>query len=551
MKERLQKEIDQALAHLAREGWFPITAAPATALTIPKRPEHGDYATNAAMALGKIAGKNPRDLAAALVNALGDAGGLIERAEIAGPGFINFFVRSAGLFDVLGRVETEGDAYGRTDTGAGRRVLVEFVSANPTGPLHIGHGRGAVNGDVLASLLDWAGHAVEREYYINDAGLQIQTLGRSTWLRYRQIIEGKIEPLPEGLYQGDYMLDHARALREERGDGVGEDAIPEISLWTGGRILLEILDDLGKLGVRFDRCFSEKTLHDDGTVAAKLAFLRDAGHAFDLDGALWFRTTEFGDDKDRVLIKSNGEKTYLAADVAYHANKIDRGFDELVDIWGADHHGYVARMRAAIAALGKSPDMLTVMLIQMVNLLRAGERVSMSTRAGEFYTLQELREEVGADAVRWFFLMRRYDAQLDFDVDLAKEQSNKNPVFYVQYMHARICSIFAKAAEAGVAVPCFADVDVTKLVEPEEIQIAQLIAEMPHIIAKSALEREPHRLTVYLSELAGTFHPYYFKHRILTDDAALSAARLALCAAVKQTTKNALAVLGISAPETM
>lgn len=550
MKEQLAAKIGEALARSAAK-WGTEAPVPDVQLTIPKHADHGDYATNVAMMFAKTVGKNPREIATALVDELGDAGGLVRRADIAGPGFINLFVNTASVFEVVRRVEAEGSSFGRTTAGAGKRVLVEFVSANPTGPLHIGHGRGAVVGDALASLLDASGFAVEREYYVNDAGLQIQTLGRSTVLRYRQLIDGKSGPLEQGLYQGDYMIDHARALRAERGDGVTDADIPEISLWTGGRILREILDDLAALGVRFDRCFSEKTLYDAGTVDATLSTLRDGGFAFDDEGALWLDTVRFGDEKNRVLVKSNGEKTYLAGDVAYHANKIDRGFDELIDIWGADHHGYVARMKAAIAALGRDPNALSVLLIQMVSLMRGGERVSMSTRAGEFYTLRELREEVGRDSTRWFFLMRRYDAQLDFDVDLAKERSNKNPVFYVQYMHARICSIFAKAAEAGVAIPRAADVDFAKLTAPEEVELAQRLAELPNVVTQSALMREPHRLTVYLSELAGLFHPYYFQHRILTDDAALTAARLALCAAVKRATANALAILGINAPETM
>ncbi len=550
MKEQLAARIGEALGRAATK-WGTDARVPDVQLTIPKHADHGDYATNVAMMFAKAVGKNPREIATALVEELGDADGLVRRCEIAGPGFINLFVNTASVFEVVRRIEAEGANFGRTTAGAGKRVLVEFVSANPTGPLHIGHGRGAVVGDALANLIAAAGFAVEREYYVNDAGLQIQTLGRSTVLRYRQLIEGKTGPLEQGLYQGDYMIDHARALRAERGDGVTEADIPEISLWTGGRILREILDDLEALGVRFDRCFSEKTLYDAGTVDATLRTLREGGFAFDDDGALWLDTMRFGDEKNRVLVKSNGEKTYLAGDVAYHADKIARGFDELIDIWGADHHGYVARMKAAIASLGLDPNALSVLLIQMVSLMRGGERVSMSTRAGEFYTLQELREEVGRDATRWFFLMRRYDAQLDFDVDLAKEQSNKNPVFYVQYMHARICSIFAKAAEAGVAIPRAADVDFAKLAAPQELEIAQRLAELPNIVTQSAQGREPHRLTVYLSELAGLFHPYYFQHRILTDDAALTAARLALCAAVKQATANALAILGIAAPEAM
>ncbi|MCZ7586913.1 MAG: arginine--tRNA ligase [Deltaproteobacteria bacterium] len=550
MKEKLTGIIKSALGELAAEGLVPGGGAEPQ-LSIPKHEGHGDYATNVALSLAKSAGKPPRAIAEALAEKIGDGGGLLSRVEIAGPGFLNFFLRKAGLFDVVKRIEEQGDAFGRVDAGAGRRVLVEFVSANPTGPLHVGHGRGAVQGDALASVLAAAGYAVAREYYVNDAGVQIQNLGRSTFLRYRQLIEGRDEPLPEGLYQGDYIRDHARALREERGDGVTEDDVPEISQWTAQRILAEIDGDLGALGVRFDGYFHEHTLYDAGAVDRCLDDLRARDLAYEQDGALWFRTTKFGDEKDRVLVKSGGEKTYLAADIAYHADKLRRGYDELIDIWGADHHGYIPRMKAAIEALGKNPDTLSVMLIQMVSLLRAGERVSMSTRAGEFVTLRDLTDEVGADATRFFFLMRRYDSQLDFDVDLAKEQSNKNPVYYVQYMHARVCSIYAKMAQEGRAAPAPSDEDFARLTEPEEAQIAQFLAELPDVVARAAQSREAHRLTTYLSDLAGMFHPYYFKHRVLVDDERLMSARLRLCTAVRQVTRNVLGILGLSAPETM
>jgi arginyl-tRNA synthetase len=551
MKEKLTSFIEKALVELTADGVLPEGPRPEVALTIPKQAEHGDYATNVAMAIAKGSKRNPRETAKAILDKLGDAGGLVVRAEIAGPGFLNFFLKKQNLFDVLGAIEKQGDKFGHLEDGHGKKVLVEFVSANPTGPLHVGHGRGAVTGDALSSVLSAAGFQVEREYYINDAGVQIQTLGRSTWLRYRQLIEGKIDPLPEGFYQGDYIIDHAKDLRAQRGDGLTEADIPEISQWTGSRIMQEIIDDMAGLGVRFEHYFSETSLHKRGVVEAKLDDLRARGLAYDQDGALWFASTRFGDDKDRVLIKSSGEKTYLAADVAYHAEKLDRGYDELIDIWGADHHGYVPRMKAAVQALGRSPETLTCMLIQMVSLLRSGERVRMTTRGGEFVTLKELTGEVGKDATRFFFLLRRYDSHLDFDIDLAKEQSNKNPVYYVQYMHARICSIFGKAAEAGVAVPEFADIDASKLTEAEESAIAQHLAEFPPIVRRSAQAREPHRLTAYLNELAGMFHPYYFKYRIIGEDRATSAARLHLCKCVRQVTRNALTILGISSPESM
>ncbi|MBZ0273315.1 arginine--tRNA ligase [bacterium] len=581
MKDRLAENISAVLAALAADSYFPNAAPPNVELTIPKLEAHGDYATNVALIAAKGAGKNPHDVAREIVKRLGDAGGLIERTQIAGPGFINFFLKKAGLFDVIRRVAAERYHFGRVDDGADRRVLVEFVSANPTGPLHIGHGRGAVTGDALSRVLAAAGFHVSREYYINDAGVQIETLGRSTWLRYRQLIDKKNEPLADGLYQGAYIREHARALRAERGGGLTEADIPMIAQFAAGRILKEIEDDLAAIGVTFDHFYSERSLHERGLVRQKLEALKASGLAFEQDGALWFRSTHYGDEKDRVLVKSTGETTYLAADVAYHGDKIDRGFDQLIDIWGADHHGYIARMKAAIGALGRDPHMLTCLLIQMVNLLRGGERVSMSTRAGEFVTLRELTGEVGADATRFFFLMRRHDSQLDFDVDLAKDRSNKNPVFYVQYMHARICSVFAKAAEAGIDVPDAdailaagaggdnigdampivetilakpkgdAGINLSRLGESEEVQIAQHLAELPNVVRRAALDREPHRLTVYVMELAGMFHPYYFQHRIISDDAELTRTRLAFLWAIRQATRNVLAILGISAPETM
>jgi len=551
MKDRLVKHIEKVLSDLSAEGAFGEASPPEVTLSIPKREAHGNFATNVALALGKAAGKNPREIAGMIKERLGDAGGLVARSEVAGPGFLNFFLQSGGLFSVLERIEREGDAFGRVPDGKDRRVLVEFVSANPTGPLHIGHGRGAVHGDALASVLDAGGFSVSREYYINDAGVQIANLGRSTFLRYRQLIEGKDEPLPEGLYQGDYVREHALALRKERGDGLTREDVPDIAAWTAARIQAEIVDDLAALGVRMDTYFSEKSLYERGVVDEKISALSDQGLAYEEDGALWFKTTAFGDEKDRVLVKSSGEKTYIAADMAYHADKFDRGFEELIDVWGADHHGYVARMKAAVQAMGRPPEAFTAMLVQMVNLVRSGERVSMSTRAGEFVTLRELVDEVGKDATRFFFLARRYDSQLDFDIDLAKEQSNKNPVFYVQYMHARVHSLFSKAAAEGVTPPRFADIDPALLDQAEEARIARHLAELPEVVRRSSQSREPHRLTTYLSDLAGMFHPYYFKHRILGEDRGLTAARLHLCGAVGQVARNALAILGISAPESM
>ncbi len=552
MKDKLIEIIEKAVADFAAKNLPEGVKPPKVGVSIPKHEGQGDYAANIAMPLAGLAKMKPLDIAEKIVAFIAIADP-IEKIEIAPPGFINFFLKSTGHFDVLGRIEKEGNEYGRVDAGKGRRVLLEFVSANPTGPLHVGHARGAVFGDALAAVMQAGGFDVEKEYYVNDAGLQIKNLGRSTFERYRQLIDGEIKPLEDkNLYQGEYIVDHARVLREQRGDGLTEDDIPEIALWTAGRILDQIRGDLDAIGVNIEVYFSEKSLHDSGAVRKMIEDLRARDLAYDKDGALWFRSEDlWPGDSDRVLIKSGGEATYLTSDIAYHGDKINRGFDEMIDVWGADHHGYIPRMKAAIKALGKEPEMLSCMLIQMVNLTRGDERVSMSTRAGEFVTLREVVDEVGKDAARFFFLMRRHDSQLDFDLDLAKEQSNKNPVFYVQYMHARICSIFKKAAEEGVTVPAFADFDAAKLVEPEETQIAQHLLQFPEVVQRAAEQREPHRIPAYLSELAGMFHPYYFKHRIVGDDPALSAARLHLCGAVRRVTQNALALLGINAPETM
>ncbi len=553
MKEKLIAIIQEAVESFAAKHLEEGVKLPQVGVTIPKHKAHGDYATNIAMPLAGIAKMKPRDIAEELVSIIGDGGGLIEKTEIAGPGFINYFVKTGSHFDILRRIEKEGDSFGRVDAGKGIKVLLEFVSANPTGPLHVGHARGAVFGDALASIMNAGGYKVTKEYYINDAGLQIKNLGLSVFERYRQLISDEIKPLEnKDLYQGEYIIDHARALREKRGDDLSEEDIPELALWAAERILEEIRGDLAAIGVKIENYFSEKSLHDSGAIKKMLDDLREKDLVYEKDGALWFRSGDlWPGDEDRVLIKSGGEATYMTSDIAYHAEKIGRGFDEMIDVWGADHHGYIPRMKAAIKALGKPPEMLTLMLIQMVNLTRGSERISMSTRAGKFVTLREVVKEVGKDAARFFFLMRRHDSQLDFDLDLAKEKSNQNPVFYVQYMHARICSIFAKAREGGVEIPSFDNIDTASLIESEETQIAQHLSQFPEVVRRAALQREPHRLTRYLSELAGMFHPYYYKHRIVGEDPALSAARLHLCGAVRQVARNALAMIDINAPVSM
>lgn len=551
MKSQLALLIKQAAQNLIHQGVIPAeTQLPDIRISIPKERKFGDYSSNLAMILAKKAGMPPRDIAAKLIEILGDGEGIISRAEIAGPGFINFFVDPAGMFDVLKKIEAMGDDYGKSDAGGGRKVQVEFVSANPTGPLHVGHGRNAVYGDTLAAIMNAAGYDTYKEYYINDAGFQIQTLGKSTFLRYRELLDEKID-IPEGYYVGDYLVGVAEKLREEKGDDLAEEDVPEIALFAAEVILGMIRNDCANVGVLFDNWFSEKTLHDAGRISQTLENLKQEKTAYDKDGALWFNTTQYGDDKDRVLIKSDGQKTYFAADVAYHADKYERGFDMAINVWGADHHGYIPRMKAAVMAMGKDPDDLDILLIQLVTLTRGGEVQQMSTRSGQFVPLSELAGEVGKDALRYFYLMRRHDAQLEFDIDLALEQSNKNPVFYVQYMHARVCSIFAKAEKMEVVVPSAEDAALSRLEQPEEKELARHLAEFPRLIADSARYREPHRLIGYMHELATKFHHYYHHNRVISEDSELTGARLVLCKTARQVLKNALTLAGINAPVTM
>jgi len=551
VKERLEALLKQALIKAADKNLISVDLPfPPLRVTAPKEKEHGDFTSNAALVLAKSAKMDRGKLAELLVSCIEDADGIIEKVEIAMPGYINFFVKPAGLFEIIGVIERQGKDFGCRVIGSPEKVMVEFVSANPTGPLHVGHGRGAAFGDALANLLEFAGHSVFREYYINDSGLQIQTLGNSVWLRYKELL-GETIRFPDDHYKGAYIVDLAKKLLHEKGTGLTETDLPQIVLYAADQILNEIKADLARFNVHFDNWFSERTLYEKDSVTATLNGLRRKGLAYESDGALWFAASKFGDEKDRVLIKSSGEKTYLAGDIAYHSNKLRRGFERLIDIWGSDHHGYVSRMKAGIQALGKDPEALQVLLIQMVHLTRGGEKISMSTRAGTFVTLEEVYQEVGVDAARYMFLTRRHDAQLEFDLELAKELSSKNPVYYVQYMHARICSIFKKALEANIPIPSVKDIEISALQLEEEAQIARRLAEFPELIRQAAVDYEPHRLTTYLYELANKFHTYYYNHRVLADDPAITAARLALCSAVRIVTQNALKILGVSAPESM
>ena len=554
MKDRLKQIIADALGRCYEQGVLHSKVLPEIVLEVPSRPEHGDFATNLAMILAKEEKKAPRQIAEILVRALGEGDGLCSRVEIAGPGFINFFLQRQCWYEILDEVMRQGGGFGRSTFGNGKRVQVEFVSANPTGPLHIGHGRGAATGDAVAAVLEAAGYQVQREYYINDAGNQVALLGRSIHLRLREL-RGESIDFPEDGYRGDYIRDIARELLRERGDEIAalpeEEAVEACGNFGIAYVLRWIEGDLKEFGISFDNWYSERSLYERGLVEKELAKLKEHGLTYEKEGALWFRTTDYGDDKDRVLIRSEGTPTYFASDVAYHMEKFERGFEKVIDIWGADHHGYIPRMKAVLAGLGHAPDDLEVLLIQMVNLLRGGEPVTMGKRSGEFVTLRDVIDEVGRDACRFFFLMRRSDSQLDFDLELAKQQSTENPVFYVQYAHARICSINRNAKEQGVALPPVGEADFGPLDLPEELALAKMLSRYPETVEGAARQLEPHRIVFYLQELAALFHSYYNRQRVLVEDEALSKARLYLVNSVRIVLENALLLLGVSAPEQM
>jgi arginyl-tRNA synthetase len=556
LKATITEVLSRAVEAAAGKGLFGSDDLPAPGLEMARDRKFGDYATNIAMVLASRAKTNPRKLAEELLPLISEADmdQIIGKAEIAGPGFINLTMSGNYWGSALRGIMSEGADFARSNAGGGKKVQVEFVSANPTGPLHVGHGRGAVLGDALARIMEAAGFEVQREYYVNDAGNQIETLGQSVYARYVELF-GRDSSLPEGGYQGDYIRELASEIRAGHGDRYldmpTEEAVPEMARLAAASILDDIRLDLEEFGVLFDLWFSERTLFDDGAVQASLEELEEAGHLFREDDALWFRTTDTGDDKDRVVIKSDGSYTYFASDVAYHINKYQRGFDRVINIWGADHHGYIPRMKAAVQAAGRSASDLDIVLVQLVNLLRKGEQVAMSTRAGQFVTLRAVREEVGRDAARFTFLTRKSDSKLDFDLELAKEKSNDNPVFYVRYAHARICSILRNAAEAGLSVPRADDVDLELLTLVEEKELIRHIAALPDVVEGAALALEPHRLTNYLRDLATTLHGYYYHHRVISDDNATSMARLALVTGVKTAVATALGLLGVSAPERM
>jgi arginyl-tRNA synthetase len=552
MKDRLRQQIISALQACFDNCTLHSGVIPAVQVEIPGNPEHGDYATNLAMSMARSEKKPPRQIAEALAAQLGGCD-FLSKVEVAGPGFINFTLAPSCWYEVLDDIATNGALFGFSQFGQGRKVQVEFVSANPTGPLHIGHGRGAAVGDAVAAILQAAGYDVQREYYVNDAGNQVATLGRSIWMRVREQL-GESIMFPEDGYQGEYIRDLAAKLRTEDpavAKLMEQEAIKRCSAFGVSKVLDWIAEDLRMFGITFDNWFSEQSLYDRNMVDIELSRLSDRGLSYEQDGALWLRTTQFGDDKDRVLIKSDGSPTYFASDVAYHMEKFDRGFDRVIDVWGADHHGYVPRMKAVVAGLGHASEDLEVLLIQMVNLLRDGQPFTMGKRSGNFITLREVIDEVGSDACRFYFLMRRSDSQLDFDLELAKRQSNDNPVYYVQYAHARVCSINRNAEEQGVLLEKGSNIDLSGLTLPEELALAKHLARYPETIIGAAQNYEPHRVVYYLQDLAAQFHSYYNRQRVLVEDPATTQARLYLVNGVKTVLASALNLLGVKAPEQM
>ena len=518
-------------------------------------PAHGDYATNLALTLAPKLGKKPRAVAEAIMARLELPPGYVSKIEVAGPGFINFFLAREERAAVLARIVADGPRYGRGDAGTGgardTKVNVEFVSANPTGPLHVGHGRGAALGDAIAALLEWTGHSVTREFYVNDGGAQIDKLARSLWARVQQCA-GRAAEIPEGGYHGDYLKELAADILAREGRGFADLPEPEgVSRCRAIAVRSQRAEqdaDLREFGVRFDVVFSESQLYREGAIDQALAELARHGVTFERDGALWLRSTAFGDDKDRVLRKSDGTYTYLLPDIAYHRHKRERGFARAIDVWGADHHGYVPRVRAALRALGYGDDFLHVQIVQLVRVMRGGAEVRFSKRTGEFVTLRDLFQETGVDAARYFFLMRRGDAQFVFDVDLAKSQTEDNPVFYVQMAHARMSGIFRVAAREPGRVTADG-VDLGALTTPEEVDLLKELAAFPGLVARAAEALEPHRITGYLEGLARIAHAWYHKYRVLGEPE--EAARLVLARAVRQVLANGLTLLGIRAPDRM
>ncbi|MFP7755368.1 arginine--tRNA ligase [Thermodesulfobacteriota bacterium B35] len=550
IRSQLKQLVDEGFARGVREGFWTDAAAGKYTVEVPKHEGQGDFSTNLALVVAGLEKCNPRQVATRLVELLGDEGPMIERLEIAGPGFVNFFLRPSVWSSVLAPIREQGERFGRAGFGAGEKVLVEFVSANPTGPLSVGHGRNAILGDTIARLLEAVGYDVQREYYFNDAGRQMRVLGESTRARYLELL-GLESDFPEDGYQGDYIYDIARSLREEHGDRLKDADISVFKERAQEAIFADIDATLQRIGIRFDSYFNEHTLYEEGLIDDVVALLQEKGLVYEKEGATWFRTTALGLEKDRVIIKSTGEPTYRLPDIAYHREKFRRGFDRMINVFGSDHIATVPDVLAGVRALGYDDARVQVVLYQFVTLLRGGRQVKMSTRKATFVTVDELVDEVGVDALRFFFLMRKADSQLEFDLDLATQQSQENPVYYVQYAHARLCSIERQAAEKGLPVIDFEAAALDLLREPEEFALLKLMAEYPAQVAGAARDLAPHRMIFYLMELAGRFHSYYNRHKVLTDDADLTLARRCLCDGLKTVFRNGLLLVGMTAPTRM
>lgn len=585
MKTRIASLLQQAISSLQAQDKLPKDISPAIKMERTRDASHGDYACNISMTLAKMAKKNPRQIAQDIIDNL-PTDTDVSRVDIAGPGFINFFINPLSQHIVIKKIAEQGTAFGTSDVANGQKVQLEFVSANPTGPLHVGHGRGAAYGATLANLLTAIGYQVHREYYVNDAGRQMDILATSVWLRYIKVAEPSLT-FPSNGYKGDYVVTIAEQLKEQHGDlflADGEDVFNNITPDepAGGdkekhidalilrakellgkenyrlvfdaalnSILGDIRSDLEGFGVHYDDWFSERSLMDNGAINNAIEKLKASGHMYQKDSAWWFKSTDFGDEKDRVVIRDNGQTTYFASDVAYHLHTLERGFD-IIDIWGSDHHGYVPRVKAALQAMGADPERMKVLLVQFAVLYKNGEKMQMSTRSGQFVTLRKLCDEIGSDAARYFYVMRKAEQHMDFDLDLATLQSNENPLFYVQYAHARVCSVMQLLTEKSISY----NVDIglnnlNKLTESHEINLIAALNRYPEKLLQSAQQYEPHQLTHYMRDVAALFHSYYNSHKFIVDEQELMQARLALINATKQVLCNGLGLLGVNAPETM
>ena len=554
MKKAIKEIIECALDKAKNAGELELADAPDIVVEKPKDEKMGDFACNIAMTLARSERKNPKVIAQIIERHVEKGTAGLDSVEIAGPGFLNLKMSRKFFLDRLADAVEQRNDFGKSNVGQGTKIMIEFVSANPTGPLHIGHGRGAAVGDALARILKKAGYDLKTEYYVNDVGNQMNILGRSTWLRYLELL-GNDADFPEDHYRGEYIKDIAQLAIDQHGkkffDKPEGECVPFFKELAKDNILEGIKKDLSNFRVTFDNWFSEQSLYENNSVEGAIEWLRNEGHVYDKDGAVWLKSSAFDDDKDRVIVKKTGEKTYFCSDIAYHQNKIKRGFKKLINLMGADHHGYVPRMEAVLQAMGYDKNIFKILLIQFVSLLRGGEKVAMSTRSGEFETLSDVVNEVGVDAARYYFLMRSSDAHLDFDLELAKQETSENPVFYIQYAHARICSIFRGAEDKGIQFPGNGSIDLSLLVEEEEFSIIKAILAFPEVVEKSALALEVHRISHYLLDLVSRFHGYYSRHRVISDDVPLTLARLYLLDGLRITIRNGFDLMGISVPEKM